>query len=177
MWANSRTHHPCYSASFDFMDMIRNSLSYTQLPQSDGDVMEEFRRNGREVPIDDSPMQWESNFNLLYAHSRHIETQYCLQKDCSPSIYAKKGIWCAFCRNNGESDKIFRSHQLKDNYGKTVCPILQKYVCPLCKATGPEAHTVKYCPKNPNPLPVALMNVLKAQRSETSKARVKRNRY
>lgn len=57
---------------------------------------------------------------------------------------------CVFCRNNGESKKVYSSHVLKDVKGNTVCPILRAYTCPLCKASGDESHTIKYCPKNKN---------------------------
>lgn len=57
---------------------------------------------------------------------------------------------CVFCRNNGESKKVYSSHILKDAQGNTTCPILRAYTCPLCKATGDESHTIKYCPKNKN---------------------------
>lgn len=55
---------------------------------------------------------------------------------------------CVFCRNNGESKKVYSSHVLKDAEGNTTCPILRAYTCPLCKASGDESHTIKYCPKN-----------------------------
>ena len=55
---------------------------------------------------------------------------------------------CVFCRNNGESKKVYSSHVLKDAEGNTTCPILRAYTCPLCKASGNESHTIKYCPKN-----------------------------
>lgn len=57
---------------------------------------------------------------------------------------------CVFCRNNGESKKVYSSHVLKDLQGNTTCPILRAYTCPLCKATGDQSHTIKYCPKNKN---------------------------
>jgi len=57
---------------------------------------------------------------------------------------------CVFCRNNGESKKVYSSHVLKDAEGNTTCPILRAYTCPLCKASGNESHTIKYCPKNKN---------------------------
>nr|AAW29070.1 Nanos 1 [Nematostella vectensis] len=57
---------------------------------------------------------------------------------------------CVFCRNNGESKKVYSSHVLKDAEGNTTCPILRAYTCPLCKASGSQSHTIKYCPKNKN---------------------------
>lgn len=55
---------------------------------------------------------------------------------------------CNFCKHNGESRHVYASHQLKTSEGVVVCPILRHYVCPLCEATGDQAHTLKYCPLN-----------------------------
>eukprot|EP00112_Aurelia_sp_Birch-Aquarium-sp1_P002212 Seg1237.2 transcript_id=Seg1237.2/GoldUCD/mRNA.D3Y31 product="Nanos 1" protein_id=Seg1237.2/GoldUCD/D3Y31 len=55
---------------------------------------------------------------------------------------------CVFCRNNGESEAVYSSHILKDAEGRTTCPILRAYTCPICKANGDNSHTIKYCPLN-----------------------------
>jgi len=52
---------------------------------------------------------------------------------------------CVFCRNNGENELIYSSHSLKDSMGNVTCPILRAYQCPICGATGSQAHTIKYC--------------------------------
>lgn len=53
---------------------------------------------------------------------------------------------CTFCRTNGEVEQIYMSHSLKDSSDRITCPILQRYVCPDCGATGEKTHTKKYCP-------------------------------
>nr|XP_033810343.1 nanos homolog 2 [Geotrypetes seraphini] len=55
---------------------------------------------------------------------------------------------CNFCKHNGESKNIYSSHMLKKPDGTIICPVLRKYICPLCGATGDIAHTLKYCPCN-----------------------------
>nr|AEA03004.1 nanos protein [Rhynchosciara americana] len=57
--------------------------------------------------------------------------------------------FCRFCENNQEPSKVYNSHTLRDGKGKLVCPRLRKYVCPICNATGDNAHTVRYCTKKP----------------------------
>jgi len=57
---------------------------------------------------------------------------------------------CVFCRNNGETESVYTSHVLKDSDGRTSCPILRAYTCPICKANGDNSHTIKYCPMNQN---------------------------
>nr|ADE44350.1 nanos [Pristina leidyi] len=61
---------------------------------------------------------------------------------------AATGKVCVFCRNNGEAEAVYSSHQLKDPEGAVTCPILYIYTCPICGANGKSAHTIKYCPYN-----------------------------
>lgn len=56
--------------------------------------------------------------------------------------------YCVLCKKNGEQRDFYVSHVLKDSRGKVVCPILRKYVCPTCSATGDNAHTITHCPKS-----------------------------
>ncbi|KAJ8667100.1 hypothetical protein QAD02_008762 [Eretmocerus hayati] len=80
---------------------------------------------------------------------------------------------CVFCKNNGEDQKIYKDHLLKDIDGRILCPILRKYTCPICGASGDDSHTIKYCPKNKHPQPLASMNALKSLRNSTGRRRSK----
>ena len=53
---------------------------------------------------------------------------------------------CTFCKSNGENEMIYTSHSLKSSTNKISCPILMKYTCVECGASGENTHTIKYCP-------------------------------
>ena len=53
---------------------------------------------------------------------------------------------CTFCKSNGENEIIYSSHSLKNSVNKISCPILMKYTCVECGASGENTHTIKYCP-------------------------------
>jgi len=56
---------------------------------------------------------------------------------------------CSLCYHNGEPEEFCSSHNLKTRDGRIVtCPVLRKFVCKLCGASGDKAHTQRYCPLN-----------------------------
>lgn len=54
---------------------------------------------------------------------------------------------CVFCENNGSEEEVYKSHVLRDINGNISCPILRGYKCPICKASGDKAHTLRFCPE------------------------------
>ncbi len=72
---------------------------------------------------------------------------------------------CTFCKTNGEPEIIYTSHSLKDASDRITCPILQRYVCPDCGATGEKTHTKKYCPVLQKKLRMEMLKKLISQRS------------
>lgn len=77
-----------------------------------------------------------SGVDLLSLDRRRKQTQRCKPE---PKV-------CVFCRNNGAPEEVYGTHILKTADGRVLCPILRAYTCPLCAASGDNAHTIKYCP-------------------------------
>jgi len=65
------------------------------------------------------------------------------------NMNGKEAKHCSLCFHNGEPEDFYSSHNLKTRDGKIVtCPVLRKFVCNICGATGDVAHTIRYCPFN-----------------------------
>ncbi|XP_060042474.1 nanos homolog 2 [Erinaceus europaeus] len=96
---------------------------------------------------------------LIQSREQEPEAQGIVEPRLGPPLGPEQGptgpgtsgslpALCNFCKHNGESRHVYASHQLKTPEGVVTCPILRHYVCPLCGATGDQAHTLKYCPLN-----------------------------
>lgn len=110
----------------------------------------DFHMNGIDAELDD--------LDVLLVERRHCKRTF---EKTSPTdielsmlndqTRAKKkrpnnGV-CVFCKNNGELSSLYGGHILKNDQGITVCPVLRRYTCPKCGASGDSAHTIKYCPR------------------------------
>ena len=87
-----------------------------------------------------SPTQIESTNQMQYKLSIQRKRAMLNQNQYS------RVRFCIFCQKSGKPIVTQKSHTLRDENGCVACPFLRATMCPLCGATGDDAHTVKYCP-------------------------------
>ncbi|KAM7294827.1 nanos homolog 2 [Ixodes scapularis] len=82
-------------------------------------------------------------------HARESDSAWSRRPPAPPvQAETRQPLECAFCKKNGERRSFARTHVLKDKFtGHVVCPILRKYKCEMCGATGDNSHTRSYCPQ------------------------------
>uniref|UniRef100_A0A3Q3J6E0 Nanos-type domain-containing protein n=1 Tax=Monopterus albus TaxID=43700 RepID=A0A3Q3J6E0_MONAL len=104
-----------------------------------------MQRQLQNPPEEDSFDMWRDYMNL----SKLLEGLRRRPDSLSDtSSHGTSSEYCRLCKQNGESQRVYLSHRLKSDDGKVICPILRKYTCPICKATGDYAHTLRYCRLN-----------------------------
>ncbi|XP_071492136.1 uncharacterized protein [Diadema antillarum] len=141
---------------FDF-EQVRGSFnSYLGLDEGEATVTKKsgsqdlgtryqyptLRRDGYAAGCLSTGSRWLSNEGIL------PDITALRGRDGSDGPLSRSVSWCVFCKNNGESLQVYGSHALKSIDGKTTCPVLRAYRCPICRATGDEALTIKYCPSS-----------------------------
>lgn len=82
----------------------------------------------------------------LPRRSEQVDMSEFIRKSRSHMSSNSRKMVCTFCKSNGESEEIYSSHSLKSSVNKITCPILMKYTCVECGASGENTHTIKYCP-------------------------------
>ncbi|GAB0097739.1 NANOS [Sergentomyia squamirostris] len=130
-----------YNREVHFQEMISDFGPYKYSLYS---AQDDFRRN---ATPDNTPNVYLYQCPNLY--SGGLEGS---QRNTVPTVYKKKiknreEQYCVFCKNNNAPFEKYTSHTVKDSLGKVTCPRLFQYVCPICKKSKHEAHTVKYCPE------------------------------
>lgn len=126
----------CFDMWHDYMNLGRLLQRLCSSPEAD------YRAT--EGPKREPTAQWSH----IPAASQRKDSE--TSTTSSPSDTSSSGTssdYCRFCKQNGESPAVFRSHKLKSENGKVICPVLRIYSCPICEATGDNAHTLRYCPK------------------------------
>uniref|UniRef100_A0A803JBH9 Nanos-type domain-containing protein n=1 Tax=Xenopus tropicalis TaxID=8364 RepID=A0A803JBH9_XENTR len=103
--------------------------------------------------------RWKDYFALALLVPKMARERSCAQQPPKP-VYVPSRVcpeeqgatesFCHFCKHNGESGRVYTTHTLRDSRGSVICPVLWKYTCPLCGATGDLSHTLRYCPFNDN---------------------------
>ncbi|XP_066248553.1 uncharacterized protein nanos [Euwallacea similis] len=84
-------------------------------------------------------------FTQLRSTLQSISNQY-KQNPAGLNSYNLLRPICRFCFKNREPELVYTSHETKASDGTVTCPILRRYTCDLCGATGAYSHTRKYCP-------------------------------
>ncbi|XP_032381233.1 nanos homolog 2 isoform X3 [Etheostoma spectabile] len=135
-----------WDSGFDmWQDYMKLGCLLKRLADSHGDSGE----GDIEVPKRQTAAPWSqirASLNLETSSVSSLSDSSCTGTDTSCTGTPSSGF-CGFCKQNGESPRVYRSHNLKSNYGKVTCPILWNYTCPICEATGDRAHTRRYCPQ------------------------------
>lgn len=110
-------------------------------------------------------IQNKSNFNYkrLPKRSEQIDLSEFMQKAAIENKSTSRVKLCTFCKSNGEDEAIYKSHALKSSTNKITCPILMRYTCTECGASGENTHTIKYCPVMQKKQRLVLLNKIAKQ--------------
>ena len=150
------------NASAPMLDTSRSRSSSEEVAHS----WDDFRLNGVDVATEDEGSGFQPFTPSTVARKVSRLPLRNRVRKASPT-------WCVFCKNNQESEMVYGTHVLKDAEGRTTCPILRNYTCPICGVSGDGAHTIKYCPlnKEETSLDTPSANLLKTPRISTGKKR------
>ena len=107
---------------------------------------------------DSTPLNYNNESPKLPKRSEQIDLSEFIRNASVQKALGGRSKLCTFCKTNGEREEIYTSHSLKDAADKITCPILMRYACPVCGATGEKTHTKKYCPVLQKRLRMEMLN-------------------
>ena len=125
---SKRKHSECSSSTLS--SSPTSSVDYSSSNESNYNHQHHQRR-GQDLPSTKAIAYNNNGLDFLAAVRKSSKLNAC----------------CSFCKNNGEAEKIYTSHTMKNSKGKVTCPLLKIYICPICGQTGDNAHTITYCKK------------------------------
>ncbi|OCT96741.1 uncharacterized protein LOC108705901 [Xenopus laevis] len=118
------------------------------LPKNNTSLEVVDRANKTETDTPELPSPSTHSANANHGEGSKEGSKPDMQCGICPKEQGATENFCKFCKHNGESTRVFTSHTLRNSSGIVICPVLRKYTCPLCGATGDVSHTLKYCPFN-----------------------------
>jgi len=107
---------------------------------------QEFKRNGKETELfsederDENVAVVDETGAAFYV-PRYMRSNSKKGRSRSNS---NGSMCCVFCRANGEAFEVYTSHDIHNKNGKTTCPVLRNYVCPMCGETGDKGHVSSF---------------------------------
>ncbi|XP_044031698.1 nanos homolog 2 [Siniperca chuatsi] len=129
----------CFDMWHDYMNLGR--LLVKLCDRREGD------HRDTEVPKKEAASPWNHIQISRREHGNNSTETSSVSSLSDTSCNGTSSDLCRFCKQNGESARVYRSHKLKSDDGRVICPVLWNYICPICDATGDHAHTRRYCPQ------------------------------
>uniref|UniRef100_A0A1I7YEU6 Nanos-type domain-containing protein n=1 Tax=Steinernema glaseri TaxID=37863 RepID=A0A1I7YEU6_9BILA len=71
--------------------------------------------------------------------------------------------FCTLCEARQHPKSVYTSHCLRDEQNRASCPVLRAKVCPVCQATGDNAHDVFFCPARKDQRTAYMNSFLRSQ--------------
>ncbi|XP_064597538.1 uncharacterized protein LOC135463995 [Liolophura sinensis] len=164
----------------EFSEAADNELGSTSHNSSSRNTLSGLVQNWADFVRCSTPPTRDDLHELVQLMKQMLTHQFPVNGQFPVSRFSVSGygpLYCAFCRQNGETEMYYLSHKLKDRFGNVTCPVLRAYVCPLCRATGDVAHTIKYCPLGDKQASIPLAKMVHSGRNCSGKKRYRMHRY